>query len=377
MGKKLLFVYYQNIKSGGVAKVLSNLVNQLVNEVYEVDILFLMQKHDDFYPIDDRVTKYYLDSFSYWTWSICKFNKKRLGFVPKIDNVNTYIYQLGVMLLMNQWLKENHKNYDNIISCWYKLSCTLSLNKKLRHKTIAWEHTNHLVGGALYNKLKRNYKNLKQVVCLNQDDFNYYKTINPKSTVIANMMGDETERQTFTPVGSKENLITMVARLDQDKNVLEFLEIIKTTDLPKDWKVEIIGDGPEMPLLNNYITINSLENVSLLGQMSSEDVKQILSKSKINCLTSLREGFGVVLIEAMFASNALISYDCPSGPSEIVNSKNGFLIPLKNKNEFENKLKYLIENPTFLENLMESSFRESEKWRKESIIDKWKAIFDH
>ena len=48
MGKKLLFIYYQNIKAGGVAKVLANLVNELVDNGYEIDILFLMSEHNHY-----------------------------------------------------------------------------------------------------------------------------------------------------------------------------------------------------------------------------------------------------------------------------------------------------------------------------------------
>ena len=374
MGKKLLFIYYQNIKAGGVAKVLANLVNELVDNGYEIDILFLMSEHNDFYPIDSRVKKHYVDSFGHWAFSICAFNKRRLRFIPKLQAINDYIYQLGVTLLINKWLKENHKNYDTIISCWYKLSCTLALNKKVNKKTIAWEHTSHTVGGPLYNQLKLKYGILKNVVVLNQNDFKYYKDINPKTVVIGNMMDEKTESQDFIPNEKKGNLVTMIARLDEDKNVLEFLEIIKESNLPQDWEVKIIGDGDQRKILENYINENSLSNVSLEGQLNSAQVKDILSKSKINCLTSLREGFGVVLIEAMFSSNALIAYDCPSGPSEIVNNENGFLIPLRDKKLFQNKLKFLIENPYTLETLMKTSFQDSQNWKKDTIIEKWKNI---
>jgi glycosyltransferase involved in cell wall biosynthesis len=376
MKRKILFVYYQNTKAGGVAKVLANLANELINEGDEVDILFLMSEHEDFYPLDDRIKKHYVDSFSFWTFKVCKFNKKYLRFVPKLNNINAYIYQLGVTILMNAWLKRNEMKYDVIISCWYKLSCALALNKKVNHKTIAWEHTSHKVGGAFWDRLKPYYKNLQKVICLNKNDYNYYKSINTETYIIGNMMDIHIENQDFVPNENKENLITMVARLDEDKNVLEFLEIIKETDLPSDWRVKIIGDGPEMPVLKQYIEDSALSNVFLPGQLDSDNVRAVISKSKINCLTSLREGFGVVLVEAMFSSNALIAYDCPSGPSEIVNKKNGFLIPLGNKNDFKDKLKYLIHNPEVLTELMRSSYYESERWKKNSIIDKWDFVLN-
>ena len=376
MRKKILFVYYQNIKSGGVAKVLTNLANELVSEGYQIDILFLMSEHDDFYPLDQRIRKHYVDSFSFWTFKVCKFNKKHLRFIPKLNNMNAYIYQLGVNILMDGWLKQNHMKYDLIISCWYKLSCTLAVNRKINRKTIAWEHTNHKVGGVFWNRLKLRYKNFYKIVCLNQDDYSYYKAINPETFVIGNMMDGHIENQTFIPKEKKDNVITMIARLDEDKNVLEFMEIIKEAELPSDWTVQIVGDGPQMAVVKDYIYNNSLSNVFLLGQLDADNVRKILSRSKISCLTSLREGFGVVLIEAMFSSNALIAYNCPSGPSEIVNKQNGFLVPLGDKKEFKEKLKYLMQNPKILDDLMKSSYSESEKWKKNLIIDKWDLLLN-
>ena len=378
MKRKILFVYYQNIKAGGVAKVVVNLANELVNEGYEVDILFLMAEHEDFYPLDIRVKKHYVDSFAFWTFKVCKFNKNYLRFIPKLNNINAYIYQLGVTILMNNWLKQNQMKYDKIISCWYKLSCALAANKKVNHKTIAWEHTSHKVGGAFWDRLKPYYKNFQKVICLNKDDGDFFKSINPQTFIIGNMMDSHIENQDFVPAEEKDNLITMIARLDGDKNVSEFLEIIREAGLPPDWEVNIIGDGPEMPVLKKYVDENSLSNVSLLGQLDSDSVRSVISRSKINCLTSLKEGFGVVLVEAMFSSNALLAYDCPSGPAEIVNEKNGFLIPLRNKNEFKDKLKFLIQHPAILTDLMRSSYSESRHWKKNRIMAQWDFVLnDH
>ncbi|WP_374444724.1 glycosyltransferase [Epilithonimonas sp.] len=376
MKKKLLFIYYQNIKSGGVSKVLVNLVNELVDKDYEVDVLFLMAEHQDFYPIDARVHKHYLDAFSFWTFKICKFNKKYLNFVPKLNNINAYIYQLGVGLLMNRWLKKHHSDYNVIIPCWYKLSCTLALNKKVSHKTIAWEHNSHKVGGFFWNRLKAKYKNINKIICLNSADKDFYKSINPETYIIANIMDADIESQDFIPNKNKENIITMIARLEPEKNVPEFLEIINEVNLPKDWKVEIIGDGSQMAALKDYIKFNSLNNVFILGELDTTDVKKHLSKSKINCLTSVSEGFGMVLIEAMFSSNALIAYDCPSGPAEIINTKNGFLIKLGDKKSFKTKLDFLVNNPSQLEQMMHSAFLKSEKWKREHILKKWQHILN-
>ena len=88
------------------------------------------------------------------------------------------------------------------------------------------------------------------------------------------------ENQDFIPNYYKQNLITMIARLDEEKNVLEFLEIIKESALSQDWQVQIVGDGDQRKILQNYINDNALSNVSLLGQLNSEQVKRFFPNPK-------------------------------------------------------------------------------------------------
>lgn len=369
--KKILFIYYQNIKAGGVSKVTTTLMNELVEKGYDIEILFLMKEHQDFYSIDPRIKKHYEDSFALWTWRLCELNNKYLKFIPKIQNINTYIYHYGIAILMNRWLRKNHSQYDTIISCWYKLSCILTFNKKVRHKSISWEHISHLVGGKLWNNLKTRYNHLREIVCLNKDDYHYFRKINPKTTVIGNMMDPEFEKLDFKPSEEKENTISLVARLDPEKNILEFLEIIKEAKLPADWKINIIGQGLQWDLLKNYADENGLSQVTFLGQVDSEAVRNHMLKSKILCLTSTREGFGVVLVEGLFSSNVLVGYDCPSGPADIINEKNGYLIPLHNKELFREKLEYLVNNETILAQKIKSSFDDSKNWKREKIMENW------
>ena len=167
----------------------------------------------------------------------------------------------------------------------------------------------------------------------------------------------------------------MICRLDPEKNVMEFLQIFKASRIPENWKVEIMGQGREKEKLQKFIDENHLsERVRLMGIGSSDDVYRMMARSKISCLTSTVEAFGMVLLEAMFSSNAIIAYDCNYGPSDIVNEKNGFLIPLHDKKMFQEKLELVTQNPEVLENLMKSSFEDAQNWRKEFTQKEWKKL---
>ncbi|KFF08246.1 glycosyltransferase [Chryseobacterium luteum] len=376
MTRKILFIYYQNIKPGGVAKVLSNLTSELTEQNYDIEILFLMAPHKDFYPIHPKIKKHYIDSFAnkhsrFATSIYKKFNK-----VPKIYNIYSYLYDFGSYKTLKEWIKENHHNYDTIVSCWYKISSMLSLDREISKKTIAWEHMSYTSGGLFWNKgLRRYYKNLRTVVSTNIPGEKYYKEINKNSLTIYNLMDNEVETQSYIEPDRKKNIISVVARLDPEKNISEFIDIISKTHLPEDWKVVIIGSGrEEKRIQQEVIDKNLTSKIELLGNRSMEEVYQILMSSKINCLTSTEEALPTILIQAMFFSNILIAYDCNYGPSDIINKKNGFLIPLHDKDKFIQELETLVHDENRLNSLIKSSYEETHKWKKEKITQQWKQI---
>ena len=224
--KKILLIYYKLFNPGGVARVMTNLANELVEQGYEVEILLMTSKTETFYSLNENIKIHTVDMFSHWAWGICEFNVKYLKFIPKIQNINSYISHIGVYLLLKNWLLKNHQNYDTIISCWYKISSFLGTFKNIAAKTIAWEHTDYNVGGWLYNKkLRKFYKNLKGIVCINTPSVQYYKHFS-KTFFIPNIIGEPFESKNFIPSESKENIISFVGRLDKGKNVGELLEIL-------------------------------------------------------------------------------------------------------------------------------------------------------
>ena len=373
--KKILLVYYKLFKPGGVAKVLTNLANSLSEDGYTVEILLLMSKRDHFYPLNSNIKVHNIDTFFHWAWKICEFNVKYLRFVPKIRNINSYIYHIGVFLMLRNWMRKNHQNYDTIISAWYKLSSFLALNKKASKKTIAWEHVTYETGGVLYKDiLRKYYKNLKGIVCINSPAIEHYKQYN-KTYFIPNIIGEPFENQEKINFKDKENFISFVGRLDREKNVIALLEIFKESKIPTDWKLQIIGDGSERKNLEQFVEKNQLqERIIFYGTKTSDEILELLRKSKIFGFTSLKEGLPTVLVEAMFCSNAIISYNCNYGPSDIVKNNSGFLIDVNNKEDFIQKLEMLTNSDEKLEKMMESASKEAQNWKQNEILKKWQEI---
>ena len=89
-------------------------------------------------------------------------------------------------------------------------------------------------------------------------------------------------------------------------------------------------------------------------------------------MTSRYEGLPLVLLEAKQYQLPIVSFNCPTGPSEIVlDSENGYLIDNFDTNEMSNKICKLIEDKELRGRFSENSLNDTEKFSKERILQQW------
>lgn len=154
------------------------------------------------------------------------------------------------------------------------------------------------------------------------------------------------------PDVEKENSVLTVGRLILTKNVDQLINIFSNIN-NLDWQLQVVGgNAKKLNLLEQYTRqvqmMGKTNQIKLLGQQ--KDVEYYLAKSKIFAFMSTSEGFPNALGEAMAAGCACIAYDCLAGPSDMIDDgENGFLIPLGNKDLFQQKLKILMQNQVLRE----------------------------
>lgn len=127
----------------------------------------------------------------------------------------------------------------------------------------------------------------------------------------------------------KENIFLNVGRLKRQKNQKLLIEAFaKVSNQLKDWKLVIVGRGPEEEDLKKIIKELNLENQIILTGYS-DNVYEYYAKAKAFILTSRHEGFPNVAVEAMAFGLPLISTLVPGVDEFIENQKNGFVIEEK------------------------------------------------
>jgi glycosyltransferase involved in cell wall biosynthesis len=140
-------------------------------------------------------------------------------------------------------------------------------------------------------------------------------------------------------------LIVSVGRLVKQKDFATLIKSIKLVVEKVPVKLLILGDGEEKESLLGLIKELKLDNnVSLLGHVSNPH--PYLRNCDLFVLSSAWEGFGNVLVEAMSYGTPVVSTDCPSGPSEILNrGEFGRLVPVGDCNRLSEAIIETLDNP--------------------------------
>ncbi|MCX6708416.1 MAG: glycosyltransferase family 4 protein [Candidatus Woesearchaeota archaeon] len=129
-------------------------------------------------------------------------------------------------------------------------------------------------------------------------------------------------------------------RLIENKGIKFFEKIV--SNIPKDWKFTIVGDGPMKDVVLDLQ--NKFSNIELLGKISYEDTKKIYSKSDILVLPTFAEGSPRVVLEACAAGVPSVVFDVGDVPTLMDGDKNGYCVSRYNIDDFITKMKVLIKD---------------------------------
>lgn len=185
---------------------------------------------------------------------------------------------------------------------------------------------------------------------------------------------------TFTPPRNedleKENSILFVSRMsDPQKNMSGFIDVWKKfqKNFP-DWKAYMIGAGEHLERMKKYAGKKKVKNLTFTGNV--KNVQDYYRKSKIFCMTSTFEGWGMVLTEAMAFGAVPVAFDSFEAIHDIVDhEKTGLLVPPFKTDRMVDALSNLASDEVFRTSLALHGKEKIRIFDVANIVDKWEKLF--
>ena len=210
-----------------------------------------------------------------------------------------------------------------------------------------------------------------------KQQFKKYMGISPKIVTIP--VGSLEELKVPDTARRRHSLIT-ASRLASEKHVDWIIDaVVAAREKVSDISLDIYGKGGEEEKLKAQIgRLHCEDYVRLCGQQNLQEVYQ---KYEAYVSGSTSEGFGLTLMEAVGSGLPIIGFDVRYGnPNFIDDAENGYLIPVHDKMEKQERVQKLaacivrLFTEADLESFHAHSYEKAQGYLTQEVEEKWKNI---
>lgn len=173
-----------------------------------------------------------------------------------------------------------------------------------------------------------------------------------------------------------EKILIHVSNLRPVKRVEEVLTIFKTVNNHVKSKLIIIGEGPDMEKINQFLEENPelIDKIRLLGKVN--DLYRILQLSDVFLLPSEQESFGLAALEAMAAETPVISSNAGGIPEVNIQGETGFLAEVGNVEAMSNYTIKLLSDEKLLAKMKKNAKEQAIKFDLVNILPIYEKMYE-
>jgi len=350
----IVFLVHDIHYGGGGERVAINLANYFERKGYKVNIVSLSPaKTTNIYSANNEIGLIYLDI----DFTIGSNTVKKVISIFKVHShfreykSNTIILGIG--------------NYPSLLLCF--------LPKWKNIKTIGCQHLAYSGVKNIWAVLRKVlFHRLDCVVSLTNQDLLKFKKLNQNTIVIPNSIELFLNQRAIL----KNKQILFIGRMVPDKGYDFLVEVLKkVSEIHDDWGFRIVGDGPLKNRILQEIERSGLEEKISLLPATNLIINEYLNSS-IYLMTSRTEGLPMVLLEAQACGLPIVSFNCETGPSDIVvDHENGFLIDCFDIENMVQKISLLCSDYDLRAKFGKKAVENVKKFQPEIINSKWEELF--
>lgn len=331
LSKKVTLIV-STLSGGGAEGVCVSIANSFALNGWQVDLVILNLKNETYLnQLSNKINLVNLN-VNHARYSILPLLK--YIYRNETKTILVFNYELTVILvILRSILKLKIKIISRNIN-------TLSIKLKIFNKQNFW--TKYIVKPLIKYFYHKSDHVVNQCEAMRKDlVISFPKLYNNSSTIfnpISWHILDYIRKNNLEKI-NKQNYLLCVGRLENQKAFHFAIEAFAgLTDKFKNLRLKIVGKGSlEKKLRQKAIEFNVENKVDFEG--FQKNIIPYYLYAKCTLLTSLYEGYPNVLIESIAMNTPVVSFDCPSGPSEIIkNGVNGFLSKHLDVNDLQNKI---------------------------------------
>ncbi len=363
--KKLLF-FLDTLTGGGAERVLSELVNHMDRERFDITVLSLWPMGEDrnFAPWIRYRSIFFQKS---------KFNLLRV----RLEAALGVLYPLHI-----------RGDYDiEVAYLEFGPTKILSRSTNKKAKKAAWVHCDlqkaTKTPEAFANKAREQYNAYDKIVCVSEnarDSFCKLFGREEDTLVLHNVVDSDRVLQNAAlplPGNFEKKRMTLcaVGRLSYPKNYPLLLRVHKRLlDAGLEHDLWILGEGEDRQELESYIRDNGLsDSVTLAG--FQKNPYPFLREADLLVCSSRYEGLSTFITEGLILGKPIVTTDC-SGMAELLLEGEAGVITENSEEGLYRGLKQVLDDPNALEALGKKSAQRGKAFYLQSLVSENEAFFD-
>lgn len=351
---RVMFFIGNMSHSGGTERVLSVIANGLAERGFTVMVISLWGDGRTVFPLDEKIPVYWVEK-----------ERKQSGILGNLQ----YLAEL-----FDREKPDFLVDVDIILACY-------SIFMKWRRPGmywISWEHFHYYYHFERNNFLRKIVRRVvarysDQLVVITDEDKGYYeKNLRLRCGIIR--IYDPLPFTGHFLKQVEKPVIFAAGRLTEAKGFDLLIESWRQLE-PRypQWSVVIAGEGIDRKKLEKKVKSIGLERIQFIGNV--RDIEKYYEKAAFLAFPSRNEGFGMVLLEAMYFSLPVVSYDCKAGPKEIViDGVNGYLVEAGNVEAFTEKMELFMKDEVLRRRMGVQAAETVMRFHKDGILDQWEIL---
>lgn len=364
-----LLIFIHSLHSGGAERVTTNLANHWAQKGWQVTVVTLTSSANDFYQLHSAVQRIGLNlaGGSGSTIAAIGNNARRVHALRRMLRRTQPDVALGMMSTANILLALAAMGLRGVM-------------------TVGSERTYppRIPLGRTWEALRSHfYGRLHAVVALTTESaaWLHQHTRARRIPVISNPVTWPLAGQApHLPIPGKTNgqrTLLAVGRMSEEKGFHLLVPVFErlAPDFPA-WRLTILGDGPDRPALQAQIASAGLQDrISLPGRAGN--VGEWYAAADLYVVSSRFEGFPNTLAEAMAHGLPVVSFDCDTGPRDIVQHEvDGLLVPAGDVAKLEAALRRLMDDAPLRKQMGTRAVEVRERFSMQRVTRMWEELFE-